>query len=93
MDTRKKAAFVASALAGALAVGALSAQAQPVTPIEGYEQCFGVALAGQNDCANAAGTHSCAGQSSVDGAGDEYIFVPAGTCERLVGGALEPYES
>lgn len=93
MDTKVRITLVASALASAVAVSLMAAQAQPVTPIEGYEQCYGVALAGQNDCANAAGTHSCAGQSSADGDGGEYIFVPAGTCERLVGGALEPYET
>lgn len=30
------------------------------------EKCFGIAKAGQNDCANRSGTHSCAGQSKVD---------------------------
>lgn len=93
MDTRSKTAFVASALAGAIVVAATAAQAQPVTPIPGYEQCYGVSLAGQNDCASADGSHSCAGQATVDGSGGEYIYVPAGTCERLVGGSLEPYES
>ena len=80
-------AAVAAALVGALGFtvgGADEARAQD------RERCYGVSLAGQNDCA--AGTHSCAGQSTVDGAGDEWIYLPAGTCEKLVGGSLEPME-
>jgi len=80
-------AAVAAALAGALGVtfaGADQARAQD------RERCFGVAEAGENDCA--AGSHSCAGQSTVDGAPNEWIYLPAGTCERLVDGSLEPAE-
>lgn len=92
MDIKKRATLVASAMAGALAVAAIAAPGQ-AQELEGFEQCYGVSLAGQNDCADLAGTHSCAGQSTVDGSGGEWIYVPTGTCERLVGGALEPYES
>jgi uncharacterized membrane protein len=49
------------------------------------EKCSGVAKAGKNDCA-AAG-HSCAGQAKKDG-GAEWIKLPKGTCERLVGGKV-----
>ena len=49
------------------------------------EKCFGVAKAGKNDCA--ANGHSCAGQATANG-GKEWIKLPAGTCERLVGGSL-----
>jgi uncharacterized membrane protein len=49
------------------------------------EKCFGVAKAGKNDCA--ANGHSCAGQASASGA-KEWIKLPKGTCERLVGGSL-----
>ena len=44
--------------------------------------CFGVALAGQNDCASGAGT-TCAGTSKVDYQGDEWKLVPKGTCLTL----------
>jgi uncharacterized membrane protein len=47
-----------------------------------------VAKAGKNDCAGAA--HACAGQSSKDGSNKEFVKVPKGTCERLVGGSLTP---
>ncbi len=56
------------------------------------EKCYGVVKAGQNDCANAAKTHSCAGQSTVDADGGEWVSVPAGLCEKLVGGHTSPVE-
>jgi len=43
------------------------------------------AKAGKNDCAGAG--HACAGQSST-ASGKEWLKVPVGTCERLVGGSL-----
>jgi uncharacterized membrane protein len=49
------------------------------------EKCFGVAKAGKNDCA--ANGHSCAGQAKAASA-KEWIKLPKGTCERLVGGSL-----
>lgn len=49
------------------------------------EKCYGVSQAGQNDCGNLAGTHSCAGQSTVDNDIGEWRLVPAGTCKDLGG--------
>jgi len=46
------------------------------------EKCFGVALAGQNDCAAGAGT-TCAGTSKVDFQGNAWKLVPAGTCTTM----------
>jgi uncharacterized membrane protein len=55
------------------------------------EQCFGIAKAGENSCKSAAGTHSCAGHSTVDYDGGEFKLVPAGTCLNM-GGKLEAFE-
>lgn len=52
------------------------------------EKCYGVAKAGKNDCAGAA--HACAGQSSKNNSPKEFIELPKGTCERIVGGSLTP---
>jgi len=52
------------------------------------EKCYGVAKAGKNDCAS--GAHACAGQSSKDKSPKEFISLPKGTCERIVGGSLTP---
>ena len=46
------------------------------------EKCFGVALAGENDCAAGPGT-TCAGTSSVDYQGNAWSLVPAGTCADI----------
>ena len=54
------------------------------------EKCYGVAKAGMNDCASSDGAHACGGQSTVDGAGTEFVAVPKGLCEKLVGGSLLP---
>ncbi len=47
-----------------------------------FEPCFGVALAGQNDCA-AGGPSTCAGTSKVDYQGNEFKLVPKGTCTTM----------
>ena len=83
------AALVSAALALALTAG--DANAQDRGESGGKEQCYGVAKAGQNDCANSAGTHVCAGQSTVDYDGGEWKLVPAGTCRRL-GGKPQPFQ-
>ena len=46
------------------------------------EKCYGVALAGKNDCAAGAGT-SCAGTSKVDYQRDAWKAVPKGSCEKM----------
>lgn len=62
------------------------------------EKCYGISLAGKNDCAAGPGT-TCAGTSTVDYQGNAWTLVPAGTCEttkietadgREVTGSLEP---
>jgi uncharacterized membrane protein len=49
------------------------------------EKCYGIAKAGQNDCANLSGTHSCAGQSKVDMSKEEWKYVAKGTCKDMKG--------
>lgn len=53
------------------------------------EKCFGIAKAGQNDCASISGLHSCAGQSKVDMDKQEWKYVPKGTCKDLKGLSME----
>ena len=68
----------------ALALGtavALSAVALPAQAAD-QEKCYGVALAGQNDCAAGPGT-SCAGTSTMDYQGNAWKLVPAGTCQDM----------
>lgn len=67
---------VASAVAAALVGHATTATAQA------NEKCFGVSLAGENDCAAGPGT-TCAGTSTVDYQGNAWTLVPAGTCADI----------
>jgi uncharacterized membrane protein len=53
------------------------------------EKCFGISKAGQNDCANIAGSHSCAGQSKVDMDKGEWKYVAKGTCKDMKGLTLD----
>lgn len=50
------------------------------------EKCYGVAKAGKNDCASKDGNNSCAAQSKKDGDANDWIYVPKGLCDKLVGG-------
>jgi uncharacterized membrane protein len=69
------------ALAAALTAAVLAA---PVSAEAGAkEKCYGVSLAGQNDCAAGPGT-SCAGSSTVDYQGNAWKLVPKGSCETTV---------
>ena len=54
------------------------------------EQCYGIALAGKNDCKAGPGT-TCAGTSTVNYSGKAFKDVKAGTCLSL-GGTLQPHE-
>ncbi len=50
------------------------------------EKCYGVAKAGKNDCAAKDKSHACAGQAKKDADTNTWVYVPAGLCEKLVGG-------
>ena len=69
------------AVAGALAAS-FTAVSMTAATAAGKEKCFGVSLAGKNDCAAGAGT-TCAGTSKVDYQGNAWTLVDAGTCETM----------
>lgn len=70
------------AIAGSL-VTALAMSSAPAVADEAKEKCFGIALAGQNDCASAGG-NACAGQSKADFDKMAWKIVPKGTCESTM---------
>ena len=74
--------IVSSALASAMALGLVG---QAAAQDKDKEKCFGIAKAGQNDCANLSGSHSCAGQSKVDKDPGEWKYVAKGTCKDMKG--------
>ena len=78
MTNLKSSATLATAIALASAAVLASAPAKAAD----MEKCYGVALAGENDCAAGPGT-SCEGTSTVDYQGNAWSLVPAGTCESI----------
>ena len=83
---------IAAALAGALSLAALlPATSAAAAEASGLEKCYGISKAGQNSCANEAGTHSCAGQSAKDYDGGEWRAVRAGVCTEM-GGKLAAFQ-
>jgi uncharacterized membrane protein len=85
MDTNK---IMAKALAGAIALGLSAAATQALAATTEMEKCYGVVKAGQNDCGTSQ--HACAGQATLDGDGSEWVFLPVGTCNKLMGGSTTP---
>ena len=74
----------------AAAVGSLftfCASAVAAADDPSMERCYGIAKAGKNDCAGPG--HVCAGLAKQDADPEEYVNVPKGTCERIVGGKLK----
>ncbi len=85
---RKTTSSLTLAVTTALSLAALSLNPSAAQATEaGKEKCFGVVKAGKNDCAS--NDHACAGQAKADGDAKEFIFVPAGTCERIVNGKAD----
>jgi len=76
-----KSTLAKAAIAGAFTAAATLAAAAPAAAGD-QEKCYGVSLAGENDCAAGPGT-SCAGTSTVDYQGNAWTLVPAGACESL----------
>jgi uncharacterized membrane protein len=78
--------IVSSAIASAFALGLVGqAHADDMGKVTDKEKCFGIAKAGQNDCANLSGTHSCAGQAKADASVDDWKYVAKGSCKELKG--------
>ncbi|PIE13063.1 MAG: hypothetical protein CSA70_07325 [Rhodobacterales bacterium] len=84
-----------AALFGAVATAMTAAATVPAAAAE-KEKCFGVALAGKNDCAAGPGT-TCAGSSTIDFQGNAWKLVDKGTCTSMEVeggrmGSLEPLD-
>ncbi|QEM80800.1 DUF2282 domain-containing protein [Halomonas binhaiensis] len=90
----KHSVMIAAVLTTALAAAATTAQASEDEAK--MEKCYGVSLAGQNDCKAGPGT-TCAGTSTVDYQGNAWTYVPEGTCTSIETpnghGSLDPIES
>ncbi|RJG03445.1 DUF2282 domain-containing protein [Noviherbaspirillum sedimenti] len=95
METRT---FAAAAMTlAALAAGVAQAQDKKAMDDKpAMEKCYGVAMAGKNDCKAGAGT-TCAGTAKMDYQGNAWKYVPAGTCASIKTpkgmGSLQPIKS
>lgn len=78
----KDKALVASAAISSLLILGLAAS-PAMAAKEGFEKCAGLVKAGKNDCGTSQ--HACAGQAKKDGDKEEWVYVPNGTCDKLVG--------
>jgi uncharacterized membrane protein len=85
----KTAMLVASAVGAIVALPILAKAGPAPTPNFQAEKCYGVALAGRNDC-GATGSHSCAGEGKMTGDPKSWIYVPTGTCQKIKDGSLTP---
>jgi uncharacterized membrane protein len=96
-DFRMKQTLAVTAFAfAAVAAGAAMAQDKGGAMKGETEKCYGVAKAGQNDCAAGPGT-TCAGTSKVDYQGNAWKMVAKGTCTTMKTpkgtGSLKPVKS
>jgi uncharacterized membrane protein len=88
MKLTAKSVTLASAFAGAVTFAA--AAPAFADDMSGLEKCYGISKAGQNSCATAAATHSCAGQARKDYDGMEWRAVKKGMCTEM-GGKTEAF--
>ena len=78
--------MLSSALASVLALGLVNAaSAHQEAGEKGKEKCYGIVKAGENNCSNLSGTHSCAGEATENNSPVEWKLVPKGTCAKLGG--------
>lgn len=87
MDNRLTATLAAALGAALIGLGHATAQQPTPAPLPTYkfEKCYGIVKAGKNDCATVAS--SCAGTAKRDNQPDSWVYVPTGTCDKIVGGS------
>ncbi len=87
MKDIKQAAAVTAAVSSVLSLG-LSLDPDPALAGKpGFEKCAGIVKAGLNDCGTSK--HDCSGKATKDNDPEEWIYVPDGTCKKIVGASLK----
>lgn len=81
-------AAMAAIISASVSAQAVYAAGEEAPDKPGFEKCYGIAKKGRNDCT--AYQHGCGGISDKDGDPNEWLYVPNGTCEKIVGGSLKP---
>jgi uncharacterized membrane protein len=82
--------IIASAVAAAFsfAVNTVAQGGPAPVPKYDHEKCYGISKAGKNDCQTK--NSSCAGTSKQSAQGDAWVYVPKGTCEKIINGSMQP---
>lgn len=82
--------MIQSAILSLLTLGAASMLliGENALAADDTEKCYGIVKAGLNDCQTAG--QSCAGSATKDKQADAFIFLPKGTCDKIVGGSVKP---
>ncbi len=83
VSIKSRQVIASGAIASVMAMGLLAGAGEAVAAKEGFEKCAGIVKAGKNDCGNSR--HGCSGQASSDAQADEWLYVPNGTCKKIVG--------
>lgn len=80
-----------ASISSILALGVFTAATVNAVPSQpaSWEKCAGIAKAGKNDCGALNGSHSCAGQATLDNDDNEWVYVPKGTCDKITGGVVK----
>ena len=88
LSNKKK--LVTTAIAAVISAGiSMTASADKKPPA--MEKCYGIVKAGKNDCGSSGG-NACAGQSKVNNDPHSWIFLPKGSCDKIVGASTKPTE-
>jgi uncharacterized membrane protein len=82
----KHSSMLQLAISGVLALSGAALTSTAVAAQDGMEQCAGIVKAGKNDCATSA--NACHGHVTNDANSEAWIYVPKGTCDRIVGGHI-----
>jgi uncharacterized membrane protein len=79
--------IIRSAFAGLLGLGVASVTSDALAAKGDQEKCSGIVKAGKNDCGTSVS--ACAGTVKKDGEKEAWIYLPKGTCEKIVGGHVQ----
>jgi uncharacterized membrane protein len=76
--------LMSTTMSGILALGLSATAVDAFAGKKDMEKCQGIVKAGMNDCGTSK--HACAGMAKTDGDPTEWIYVPKGTCAKIVSG-------
>jgi len=96
MENKKQSSKRSSFKSAAAVVGTASALLLSTSPVQAgvpdqpevWEKCAGIAKKGKNDCGSTDSRHKCSGKAEKDSDPTEWVYVPQGTCDKIVGGKV-----